>query len=312
VTRIDPFGHGSVSFGPYAQDLPVRERIANLLIQARLAADGGFDGLTMSEHHAGFAHYLPNPLQVVGWFLEQTSIPWVAACPILLSLRQPPLVVEDLAWLAARHPGRVGVGFAPGYAAEDFELVGRPLAGRFQVFEEGLNLVAASLRGQVSGPLAQDDAVRALAQRPMSIVSAAASTAAVLRAARAGVGLVLGAFISPERAQSLVDEYRDAGGTGPCVLIRRGWIGELPAGALDSVLGSYQQVKGNTSFLAEGSVAELVVGEGEAVRARLQAVWKSSGCTALSLRVHFPGVAVEAVHEQIELFGSVASKLVGP
>lgn len=304
-----PFGRGSVAFGPYAQNLPVSQRVDDLITQARVAADAGFDGLTVSEHHAGFPSYLPNPLEVVTWFLEQTDIPWAAPCPILLPLRQPPLVVEDVAWLAARNPGRVGVGFAPGYVADDFRIVRRSLSKRFVAFERGLSFVTQALRGEATGALAKDDAVAACAEQPITVISAAASKPAVRRAARAGAGIIFGSFASAERCRELVDTYREAGGTGPTVLIRRGWCGELPRPVMDSVLGSYQHAKGAPSFLADASADELVVGGQGEVLERLNTAWAGSGCDALNLRVHFPGISPSAIHEQIEQFGRVANDL---
>ena len=75
-----------------------------------LAVDSGFAGIMTSEHHGGFPGYLPNPLQVAGFILDSTPIGWAAACPLLLPLRPTALVAEEVAWLAARYPGRVGVG----------------------------------------------------------------------------------------------------------------------------------------------------------------------------------------------------------
>ncbi len=61
-----------------------------------------------SEHHGGFAGYLPNPLQMTSFILEAHPTGWAAACPLLLPLRPIAQLAEEVAWLAARHPGRVG------------------------------------------------------------------------------------------------------------------------------------------------------------------------------------------------------------
>ena len=66
-----PFAAGSVSFRSYpTQGLAPTETIDELCTQAALAAGHGFDGVMTSEHHAGFAGYIPNPLQMAGFLLD--------------------------------------------------------------------------------------------------------------------------------------------------------------------------------------------------------------------------------------------------
>ena len=45
---------------------------------------------------------------------------------------------------------------------------------------------------------------------------------------------------TPERCGELIDAYREAGGTGPCVMIRRAWVGEPPRQRLDDQLDVYR------------------------------------------------------------------------
>ena len=85
-----PFDRGSVSFRSYPHDgLDAVARIAELRAQAALAVEHGFDGVMTSEHHAGFAGYMPNPLQVAGFLLDAMPSGWAAPCPLLLTLRRP-------------------------------------------------------------------------------------------------------------------------------------------------------------------------------------------------------------------------------
>ena len=60
--RPVPFAPGSVSFRSYPnQGLDAAETIAELRAQAAPSCAHGFDGVMTSEHHGGFAGYLPNP-----------------------------------------------------------------------------------------------------------------------------------------------------------------------------------------------------------------------------------------------------------
>src|SRR3954466_12385206 len=120
-----PFASGSVSFRSYPHQLgDAVATIDELREQAALAAEVGFDGVMTSEHHAGFAGYLPNPLQLAGFLLDAMETAWAAPCPLLLPLRPAALVAEEIAWLAARFPGRVGLGLAAGALPADFEVMG--------------------------------------------------------------------------------------------------------------------------------------------------------------------------------------------
>src|ERR1043165_2417355 len=114
-----PFGPGSISLRCYPHlDLGAPEIVAELRAQAALAIEHGFDGVMTSEHHGGFHGYLPNPLQAAGWCLEAMTSGWATPSPWLLRLRPPALVAEEVAWLAARFPGRVGLGVASGALPE--------------------------------------------------------------------------------------------------------------------------------------------------------------------------------------------------
>src|SRR5947207_15269797 len=109
------FAPGSVSLRLYPHnDFKAPQIVDAMRTQARLAAEHGFDGVMTSEHHGGFAGYLPNPLQLAGFLLDAMPRGWAAPCPLLLPLRPGALVAEETAWLAARFPTRVRLGVAAG------------------------------------------------------------------------------------------------------------------------------------------------------------------------------------------------------
>ena len=128
------FAAGSVSLRLYSHnELDPGGIVRELCDQAVLGLSGGFDGIMTSEHHGGFAGYLPNPLQMCSFILEENESGWVAPCPLLLPLRPVAQVAEEIAWLESRHPGRVGLGVAAGALPLDFEAMGVP-------FEESVSL----------------------------------------------------------------------------------------------------------------------------------------------------------------------------
>ncbi len=299
-----PFARGSVSLRLYPHnDLPAPVIVEELRAQARLGAERGFDGVMTSEHHGGFAGYLPNPLQVAGWCLEVMPHGWAAPCPLLLSLRPPALVVEEAAWLAVRFPGRVGVGVAAGALKEDFEIMGLPMDDRAARFSNGLEQLVGVLNGGDLRGLAGDPAIKACAEHPVPVVSAAMSLTAVRRATRHGVGILFDSLSTPERCRELSDAYRAAGGTGPCILIRRAWVGEPPregvARQLD-VYRSYAPVASQTHWQGEQLVASTSAGD---VAAGLADAARRAGADAVNIRIHVSGVPPEAAREQIARLG---------
>jgi alkanesulfonate monooxygenase SsuD/methylene tetrahydromethanopterin reductase-like flavin-dependent oxidoreductase (luciferase family) len=279
-------------------DVPAEAVVAELRTQAALAAEHGFAGVMVSEHHGGFAGYLPNPLQLAGWLLDAMPRGYAAACPLLLPLRPTALVAEEVAWLAARFPERVAVGFASGALRDDFDIMDVSMENLTTRFAAALAEITRQLRGDADGLLARDPAIERCANHPVPVVSAAASVTAAQRAARIGIGIVFDSLSTPQRCRKLTTAYRAAGGTGPCILIRRAWIGEPPIESVARQLDVYR------SYASPGAQAhwqgeQLVAGDVNAVAAGLRAAMESAGCDALNLRVHVPGVEPERAREQI-------------
>ena len=295
-----PLGAGTVSLGLHPTSSAPREAITGLLREALLAETVGFDGVTVSEHHAGAAGYFANPVLVASALLSTLRTAWVGACPVVLPLHSAVGVLEDVAFLAAAFPGRVALGVAPGWADEDFVLYGVDGADRRRLFEEGLGLLTA-VRDDVRTPstalLRRDPLVAMLAGDFPTVVSAAGSGTAARRAARAGVGMILSQFMAQDQLGRLTESYRDAGGPGPVILIRRFWMGDvIPDGLVRmmSELGAW--VDRGVSQLAKGDAAQVLD--------RLAATVEAVGADALNLRVQFPGMTRDEYESQITQFGT--------
>lgn len=278
--------------------------VAELTAQAALAADSGFDGVMTSEHHGGFAGYLPNPLQAAGWCLEEMATGWAAPCPLLLPLRPAALVAEEIAWLDARHPGRVGLGVASGSLPQDFDAMHVPIADMVPRFTSAFEELVGILDGRAPGVLLGDPAVARLHEHPVPVLSAAMGFTAARRAARLGAGLVFDSMSTPERCRELMDEFRSAGGTAPSVLIRRAWVGEAPRGNLDAQLEVYKGYAAASAQEHWGHDELLGSHDAAAVAEGLVDALVRSGADALNLRVHVPGVTPAQVREQVARLGA--------
>lgn len=299
----DPFAPGSVSFRLYPHDLGPVEVLDEMAAQAALAVEVGFDGVMVSERHGGVPGNVPNPLQVTGWLAAAMTRGWIAPCPVLALLRPPALIVEEVAWLAARYPGRVGVGLGTGGHDLDFDLYGQARHDLAARFEPVLAYVVEHLAGRANDELTRDPAVARCAERPVPVLSAAMSPVAARRAARCGAGIIGSSLVPAGRERRLGEAYREAGGIGPEVLIRFVWLGEPPTAAIGAKFAEYQRNAGDPARLA-GAAGEIIAGRdpGE-IAERLGQAMAESGRSCLHLRVHVPGISPEAARDQIRAVG---------
>lgn len=299
-----PLERGSISLRLYPHDLSPSGVVDEIRTQARLAEQAGFDGVMLSEHHGGFPNYIPNPLLAATWALDATETMWAAPCPQLLPLRPVSQIVEDLAWTAARFPGRVGAGFAAGALPLDFEMAGVPFEEMNARFKAALPEVAAALRGDAGSPLGDDPAVAALRESPIPVVSAAQSPAAARRAAACSIGLLFDSLTSIERAAEVSAVHADLGGRGTRIMLRRVWIGEPPTQSVGAQMDRFRMVAPDRAKAHWAPDGGLVTSPDAAeVCERLDDHVRRGGCDALNLRVFHAGVSPEAVRDQIALLG---------
>ena len=278
--------------------------VAEMVAQAVLAAEVGFDGVMTSEHHGGFAGYSPNPLQLAGWLLAAVPTGWCAPCPLLLPLRPVALVAEEVAWLAARFPGRVAVGVAPGALPLDFAVMEAGFDDRHERFRAGLPRLASLLRGDDLGDLAGDRALQGCAEHPVTVIGTAMSPTAARRAAAAGAGVLYDGASEASRLGELSAAHDAAGGSGPKVLIRRVWLGDPPTEAFDRQLEVYrgytpaaaQQHWRDNGFLCRDDPGDLVDD--------LAAAVATSRAEVVNLRIHVDGVTPDAARRQITRLGT--------
>lgn len=298
-----PLAAGSISLRLYAGTGSAGEILEELQRQAATGAAVGFDGVMFAEHHGGFGSYLPNPIQLAGFALDAMDRGWAAACPILLPLRPWSQTAEDLAWLAARHPGRVGAGFAVGGLAQDFELAGLAWKDRFRCYADALPRIVGALRGEAPEPLGRDAALARCAVHPVPIVVAAQVRPAVERAAGLGLGLLYDSLQTPEHLAALSRIHAEAGGPDQRILIRRVWLGKPPGDAAKSQLAFYKSYTTEKTQASWGG-DELVADESpEALADKLAQALDDTGSQALNLRVHQVGIEPAAIREQIERLG---------
>ena len=303
-----PFAPGSVSVRLYPHnELGASAIVAELCLQARLALAAGFDGVMTSEHHGGFAGYMAQPLQMASFVLDDFPTGWAAAAPLLLPLRATALVAEEVAWLRARHPGRVGLGVAAGALPLDFDAAGVDQSAATDRFKAELPRLVSMLRGEHLGALAGDPALGACRDDPIPVLSAAVSVAAAVRAARCGAGILMEGMSAPDRLARLTQGFDGAGGTGAKVLIRRVWLGRVQSGLIADQRAVYESYAPDPTAFGEDQTVSS--DDPDELVHLLAASLREAGADALNLRVQLPGMAPAQVREQIERIGS---SVVGP
>jgi alkanesulfonate monooxygenase SsuD/methylene tetrahydromethanopterin reductase-like flavin-dependent oxidoreductase (luciferase family) len=297
-----PFAPGSVSIRLYPHnELPADAIVREFCAHVGLALDSGFDGIMTSEHHGGFAGYMAQPLQMASFALAERSSGWAAAAPLLLPLRSTALVAEEVAWLQARYPGRVGLGVAAGALPLDFEAAGVSQTDSVDRFTSELPRLVAMLKGEELGELKGDPALAACSQSPIPVLSAAVSVTAAVRAAKCGAGVLMEGMSAPPRLARLTSAFAEAGGQAPTVLIRRVWLGRMRSQLVENQRAVYESYAAPTSsFGADQTIAS---DDPVEVAELLAATMREVGATALNLRVQLPGMSPELVREQIAQIG---------
>ena len=173
----------------------------------------------------------------------------------LLPLRPTAMVAEEVAWLAALHPGRVGLGVAAGALPFDFEVMGLSAARAVPVFKSELPRVVDMLRG------------RELRQRWAATRPCNGAPSTRCRVERGGVGggcrpgrprgaglLMEGMSPGPASVQGhggLRPGRRD----GTKVLIRRVWLGDVRADLVEPSGRSTTATPGAAGFGNDQTVA---------------------------------------------------------
>lgn len=293
-------GLGPVSLALYLQEGEPERAARTLLTQARAALDGGVHGVTISEHHAGFRGYVPTPAAVAASILSATDRGWVAPSPLLLPLRPVPLVMEEIAWLAAMHPGRVAASLAAGYSPRDFHVYGLDVGEAPKTFRA--QLAEWQQRAtDTEAPLSDDRAVaEVLPKTPIMVGTGGPKTAAL--AARRGFGVLLPPVEDHAKNRPAAEAYHDAGGTGPMLAGQWVWLGDPPPAGLDGLADAYPDTDGSGKQRYAPTV--LHEHDPDVLAERIHEMVDDLGLSGINLRVHLPGVDAQRTIEQIRLLAT--------
>lgn len=119
---------------------PLDRRLDELLEQAALAEELGYDTLTLGDHHVPEDAYF-NLFVTLGALAARTRRVTVASAILLLPLYHPIHVAEAAAMVDIASGGRMALGVGSGYRREEFDALGVAYEQRLARLREGIPLL---------------------------------------------------------------------------------------------------------------------------------------------------------------------------
>jgi probable F420-dependent oxidoreductase len=307
--------------------------VDEVIAEAQLAEDSGFDACFFGEHHQDKDGFLPSPLIVATAVAAQTRRLKVGTSVILLPLHHPVHLAEDVITLDIVSKGRIILGVGIGYQAADFRAFAVPMEHRVPLFEESVEILRQCWSGEpfsFHGTHYRLENVQIRPrpyQRPSPPLWIGASVpAAVRRAGRLADAFVATPSTDLDSTVRLVDIYRQAtlqAGREPrVVLMRDAWVASTRAEAeavygpevmtayryyWQNRLAEFQKFRSEAEFTLDNVAQDrLILGEPETCVREFHRWHEATGADYFLLRLrhaHSGGPAHEKIMGAIKLFG---------
>ena len=323
--------YSSIADPPQGEHLD--RRVDEVIEEARLAEEYGFDSCFFGEHHQDKDGFLPSPLIVATAVAAQTKSLKVGTSVILLPLHHPVNVAEDVVTLDIVSKGRIILGVGLGYQAADFKAFGVPMRERVGRFEEAVELIRQCWSGQPFSFHGEHFSLEDVQVRPAPFQDPApplwigASTPpGARRAGKLADGFVAGPSTDLAGTLKLVGTYRQAAvgaGRAPqVVLMRDAWVAASRAEA-EKVYGpevttaykyywrnglsEFRGIKSESELsLAKVARDRLILGDPEECVGEFHRWSQATGADYFLLRLrqaHSGGPPHARIMEAIKLFG---------
>lgn len=127
---------------------PLRDLYPIGLEMARWVDAAGFDAIRIGEHHGTQDNWCPSITVLAAAVAAVTERITINLSAVLLPLRDPIIVAEDLAVLDLLSGGRLDVVLAAGYNAAEFEMFGVDRRQRGRLVEEGVEVLRRAWTGE--------------------------------------------------------------------------------------------------------------------------------------------------------------------
>ena len=232
-------------FGAYDQAAPSPQEAADafeqVIEEAVLAEELGFDGVFLPERHARGETFVPSPLLAATAIAARTSRIRIATTVLMPTLYNPMHLAEQVAMIDNLSRGRFTLGMGVGYHQDYHRYFGVPWERRGKRFEEALEVLHLAFAGErfsYAGKFYQYDNVQLTPrtfQRPrVPMWIGTHSPAKPLDRALAHDGWVLWTQPDWDESEAWIAQTRArAAALGKLdwtlVLNQDGWIGDDPA-----------------------------------------------------------------------------------
>ena len=307
--------------------------VDEVIAEAQLAEDSGFDACFFGEHHQDKDGFLPSPLIVATAVAAHTRRLTVGTSVMLLPLHHPVHVAEDVITLDIVSKGRVILGVGIGYQAADFQAFAVPMEHRVALFEEGVEIIRKCWSGEPFSYHGTHHTLENIQIRPRPFQSpapplwiGASVPTAARRAGRLGDAFVATPSTDLESTVRLVDAYRraalTAGRQPQVVLMRDAWVAETHAEAAavygpevmtayhyywQNRLAEFRNLGPEVEFTLDNLAPNrLILGDPETCVREFQRWHEATGADYVLLRLrhaHSGGPAHEKIMQALKLFG---------
>ena len=296
-----------------------------IIDQALLAEELGYECFFVAEHH--FHHYgaVPNPAVLLAAIAERTRRIRLGPAVTILPFRDPRTVAEDYALLDQISRGRLVLGVGSGYLKHEFAGFGRDPMEKRQRFDEALALLKRLIGGErvkFAGRFnTLDDVATNVtpAQRDVPIYIAALAKEAAYHIGRQGYGLftipygtlehfdeVGGLHASFERGRKEAGAAAMPYGLAPHITAFHTHVARSEAEAEAAVRGPFE-LYCRTRLYAKPWTFEQIRANGlalfgsvESVAEKLAAL-ERAGVTSVSTFANFGAMPAEAVRASMRL-----------
>lgn len=298
---------------------PEAGRWGDTVAQALLAEELGYDSVWLPEHHL-MAGYAPSPLLGLAGLVKITRRVMLGTDVLIVPFAHPVRLAEDTAVLQDMSGGRFVLGAGLGYRREEFAAFGVPYERRGQVLDESLRIVRRLWTEEdvhFEGRHFTLDGVTVYPRldAPPPLWIGGWADAALRRAARLGDAWFPGPTADLAKVRSRLEVYdaelaRQGRVRDELPIFREVWVADGPelleAGRrpLRAMYESDYLAWGHTNVAGTQDVARdrFIVGDPEEVAAAVLSLRSQLGVTHLVARMHFHGIAQDAVEASMRLF----------
>ena len=225
--------YGSIANPPRGEDLS--RCVDEVIEEAQLAEQAGFDSCFFGEHHQDKDGFLPSPLIVCTAVAASTTKLRVGTSVILLPLHHPVKLAEDVVTLDVVSKGRVTLGVGLGYQPADFRAFGVSMEDRVELFEEKVEILRRCWSGQEFSFEGKHHNIQNLTVRPDTVQTphppiwiGAGAPVSARRAGTIGDAIVSTPSTTLQNTCRVLAEYRSAaeaaGKTPQVTIMRDAWV----------------------------------------------------------------------------------------